>query len=66
MAESGTTIASGIFSPVMETLIDAAVTLNAMRADVPLDYDSLNMKFTNYDEANQYLDRPKRRAGWEP
>jgi hypothetical protein len=32
---------------------------------VPLEYDSLNMKFTNYDEANQYLDRPKRRAGWE-
>ncbi len=48
--------------PVCETML---LGMAAMRAGVPLEYDSLNMKFTNYDEANQYLDRPKRRAGWE-
>jgi predicted dehydrogenase len=48
--------------PVCETML---LGMAAMRADVPLEYDGLNMRVTNYDEANQYLDRQKRRPGWE-
>jgi predicted dehydrogenase len=37
----------------------------AMRAGTPIEYDARNMRITNNDAANQYLDRPSRRAGWE-
>jgi hypothetical protein len=48
--------------PVVETML---LGMAAMRAEMPLEYDSLNMRFTNYPEANQYLDRPTRRPGFE-
>lgn len=47
--------------PVVETML---LGMAALRAEVPLDYDAINMKFTNYNEANQYLDREKIRVGW--
>ena len=47
--------------PVTETILLGAV---ALRARKKVEYDSANMKITNFDEANQYLTREYRK-GWE-
>lgn len=47
--------------PVTETILLGAVALRARRK---VDYDSANMKITNYEEANKFLTRDYR-PGWE-
>jgi hypothetical protein len=48
-------------APVTETILLGAV---ALRAGRKVDYDTVNMKITNYPEANKYLTREYRK-GWE-
>jgi hypothetical protein len=47
--------------PVTETILLGGVALRAGRR---VEYDTVNMKITNYEEANKYLTR-EYRSGWE-
>ncbi len=47
--------------PVTETILLGAV---ALRAGKRVEYDSVNMKITNFPDANKYLVREYRK-GWE-